>query len=123
MPLALSLAAVLVLIAGLAGVAAVRHELDRPARIAGWVGEALLVAYVAWDLLAMRAGDRPDNLAVHLGYCLAAVGLIPALTMRPVPPGAEEDEGAEESGPASTAVLAVACLACAAVVVRMAQTR
>ena len=127
MPVALGLATVLVLIAGLAGLAVVRHEWDRPARIAGWVGEALLVAYVAWDLVQLRGGDRPDNVAVHLGYCLAAVGLIPALTVRPVPPGGEEQEEPaepdDEGGAVSTGVLAIACLACAAIVVRMAQTR
>lgn len=99
--------------------------LDAVARRAGWLAEAALVGYVAWDLLGLRDGDRPESMITHVGYAIAAVGLIPVLTFRaPVEPETRSADGAEdEPAPVSLWVLAIACIACAAIVVRMAQTR
>ncbi len=122
MTVALVLMGLLLVVAALAVAGTRAPALDPLARRAGWAAEVVLVGYVAWDLLGLRGGDRPDSMVTHLGYAVAAVGLIPVLIFRaPVEPGAEGS--AEPAAPASLWVLAVACVACAVVVVRMAQTR
>lgn len=119
--LAWSLAAVLVLLAVAAAVSTRVPALDRPVRLATYAAEGLVVLFVVADLgLVLRAdaADRPDSMVTHLGYALAAVGLVPALTMRPAAPGDDE-----EPEPASAWVVAIALLAVAVCVVRLAQTR
>ena len=93
-------------------------------RVAVVVAEALVVVFVVADVgLVLRAdaADRPDSLITHLGYALAAVGLVPALVWRAPTPDEEEHEAAPE--PVSLWVVAVALLAVAVCVVRLAQTR
>lgn len=119
--LAWSLAAVLVLLAVAAAVSTRVPALDRPVRLATYAAEGLVVLFVVADLgLVLRADadDRPDSMVTHLGYALAAVGLVPALTMRPAAPGDHD-----EPEPASAWVVAIALLAVAVCVVRLAQTR
>jgi hypothetical protein len=116
-----SLAAALALLAVVAAVSTRVTALDRPVRLATYAAEALVVVFVVADLgLVLRAGpgDRPDSLVTHLGYGLAAVGLVPTLAMRQTP----VDEGSEPE-PVSPWVVAVALLAVAVCVVRLAQTR
>jgi hypothetical protein len=119
--LAWSLAAALALLAVVAAVSTRVTALDRPVRLATYAAEALVVVFVVADLgLVLRAepGERPDSLITHLGYALAAVGLVPTLAMRQAP----VDEGSEPE-PVSPWVVAVALLAVAVCVVRLAQTR
>ncbi|GAA1478902.1 hypothetical protein GCM10009623_33480 [Nocardioides aestuarii] len=116
-----SLAAALVLLAVAAAVSTRVTSLDRPVRLATYAAEGVVVFFVVADLgLLLRAGsaDRPDSMVTHLGYALAAVGLVPALTMRP---NAVDD--APEPEPVSGWVVAVALLAVAVCVVRLVQTR
>ena len=119
--LAWSLAAALVLLAAAAGASSRLPALERPVRLATYAAEGLVVLYAVADLgLVLRAGpaDRPESLVTHLGYSLAAVALVPLLAMRPTP----VDEG-DQPEPVSPWVLAVALLAVAVCVVRLAQTR
>lgn len=119
--LAWSLAAALVLLAVAAAVSTRVTSLDRPVRLATYAAEGLVVLLVVADLgLVLRAdaAARPDSMVTHLGYALAAVGLLPALTMRPAAPGDDS-----EPEPASAWVVAVALLAVAVCVVRLVQTR
>jgi hypothetical protein len=123
--LAWSLAAALVLLAVVAALSTRVAALQRPARLGSYAGEALVVVLVVADLgLVLRAdpADRPDSLVTHVGYALAAVGLVPVLTTRPAPVG-QDAEAAAEAEPVSPWVLAVALLAVAVCVVRLVQTR
>ncbi len=116
-----SLAGALVLLAVAAAVSTRVTALDRPVRLATYAAEGLVVLFAVVDLgLVLRADpvDRPDSLVTHLGYALAAVGLVPALAMRQTP----VEEGSEPE-PVSGWVVAVALLAVAVCVVRLVQTR
>lgn len=115
------LAVGLVLVALVAAVATRTASLDRPVRLAVLAAEAVVVLYVVADIgLVLRGdGDGPDSLVTHLGYAAASAGLVPALVLRaPAPEGSEA-----EVEPASLWVVAVALLAVAICVVRLAQTR
>lgn len=115
-------AGLLVLIAVAAAVATRVAALDGPVRHAVTVAEVLLVVFVVADLgLVLRAdpGDRPDSMLTHIGYAVAAVGLIPLLAWRRPP----VDDPDAEVEPASLWVVAVALLAVAVCVVRLVQTR
>lgn len=115
------LAAALVLLALVAAASTRVPALDRPVRLATYGAEALVVLFAVADLgLVLRAdpADRPDSLVTHLGYALAAVGLVPTLAMRQAP----VEEGSEPE-PVSPWVVAVALLAVAVCVVRLVQTR
>jgi len=117
-------AGVLALVALAAAVATRVPTLERPVRIAVVVAEVLVVLYVVVDVgmvLRADAADRPDSLITHLGYALAAVGLVPALAWRAPTPGEEEQEATPE--PVSLWVVTVGLLAVAVCVVRLAQTR
>ncbi len=116
-----SLATALLLLAAAAALSTRLPALDRPVRLGTYVAEALVAAFAVVDLgLVLRAdpGDRPESLVTHLGYALAAVGLVPALAMRQTP----VEEGSEPE-PVSAWVVAVALLAVAVCVVRLVQTR
>lgn len=115
-------AGLLVLIAVAAAVATRVPALGGPVRHAVTVAEALLVVLVVADLgLVLRADpdDRPDSMLTHVGYAVAAVGLIPLLAWRRPP----VDDSDAEVEPASLWVVAVALLAVAVCVVRLVQTR
>ena len=115
-------AGVLVVLAAAAAVATRVTGLDQPVRHAVTAAEALLVVFVVADLgLVLRAdpADRPDSMLTHVGYAVAAVGLIPLLVSRRPPPG---DPDAEVE-PVSLWVVAVALLAVSVCVVRLVQTR
>lgn len=115
------LAGLLVLVAVAAALATRFASLEPSVRTAVVVAEAFLVLFVVADLgLVLRAdGDRPDSLFTHVGYAVAAAGLIPALAWRVPAPG----EAQEDIEPASLWVVVVALLAVAVCVVRLAQTR
>lgn len=116
------LAGVLALVALAAALATRRPSLERPVRVAVVVAEALVVLFAVVDLgLVLRAGedDRPESLITHLGYAVAAVGLLPLLAWRRPP----VDDPDAEVEPVSLWVVAVALLAVAVCVVRLAQTR
>lgn len=118
--LAWSLAAALVLLAAVAAASSRLPALERPVRLATYAAEGLVVLYAVADLgLVLRAdpADRPDSLVTHLGYSVAAVGVVPLLAMRASP----VEEGSEPE-PVSPWVVAVALLAVAVCVVRLAQT-
>lgn len=117
-----SLAAALVVLAVLAAVSTRSPSLQRPVRLGSTVLQVAVAVLVVADLgLVLRAdvADRPDSMLTHVGYALAAVGLVPVLTRRPVPPGEEH----VEPEPVSPWVLAIALVAVAVCVVRLAQTR
>lgn len=117
-----SAAAVLVALAVLAGAATRVAVLERPVRVAVPVVEGLLLVLVVADLgLVLRADaeDRPDSMLTHLGYGVAAVGLLPLLVSRR--PDPDDPEAPVE--PASLWVLAIALVAVAVCVVRLVQTR
>jgi uncharacterized protein YhhL (DUF1145 family) len=121
MAVAWTLAAVLVVLALLAAVANRVPTLDRPARMAALVAEGVLLVYTVVDLvlvLSAAAADRPDSMLTHFGYAVATAGLLPLLVWRQPPE--DPDEVVE---PASLWVVAIALLAVAVCVVRLAQTR
>lgn len=123
--LAWSLAAALVLLAVVAVLSTRLPALERPVRLATYGAEALVVVFVVADLgLVLRAepADRPASLLTHVGYAIAAVGLVPTLATRATPVGEHAGEGADPE-PASPWVLAIALLAVAVCVVRLVQTR
>ena len=115
-------AAALVLVAVMAALATRVTSWERTARVAVVVAEALVVLYVVAELgllLRADAADRPDSMLTHIGYAVAAVGLIPALAWRPpTDPNAEA-----EPEPVSLWVLVVVLLAVAVCVIRLVQTR
>lgn len=121
--LAWSAAAALLLLAVLAAAATRLPALDRPVRTGVVVAEGLAVLVAVVDIgLLLRAepAERPDSLVTHLGYALAAVGLVPALVWRPPTPG-EADE--PEPEPVSMWVVALVLAAVSVCLVRLAQTR
>ncbi|HEX6148974.1 MAG TPA: hypothetical protein VFZ39_04345, partial [Nocardioides sp.] len=68
--------------------------------------------------LAADAADRPDSMLTHVGYAVATAGLLPLLVWRQPP---EDPDAVVE--PASLWVVAIALVAVAVCVVRLAQTR
>jgi hypothetical protein len=80
---------------------------------------AVLVVADIGLVLRAESDDRPESMLTHVGYAVAAVGLVPLLTSRR-PPG---DDPEAEVEPASLWVVAVALLAVAVCVVRLVQTR
>lgn len=117
------LAAALLLLLGVAAAVATRVPRLEPAvRMATYAAEALAALVVVVDLgLLLRAdpADRPDSMLTHVGYAVAAVGLLPLLAWRrPVAEGSESDPE-----PVSLWVVVVALLAVAVCLVRLAQTR
>ena len=113
--------ALLVVLAGLAALATRFPPLEQPVRRGTWVGQAAVVVVVALDLWPLVGEDteRPESMLTHVGYAVAALGLVPLLVSRRPP--AEEPEAAVE--PASLWVVAIALLAVAVCVVRLGQTR
>lgn len=117
------LAAVLVLAAIVAAVATRVTALERPIRLSVTPLVVVVAVLVVADLgLVLRAdpADRPDSLVTHLGYAVAAVGLVPALVQRHA---VDADTADAEEEPVSLWVVAVALLAVAICVVRLVQTR
>jgi hypothetical protein len=111
-------AALLAVLAASCGLAAtVAPGLERVARIGVELAQGLMFVLVGADLLAWAAGGSPDEPVVHVGYCVAAIALIPLVTMRP------RAEDGSEPEPSSLWVLAIAVTAVAVVVWRMAATR
>ena len=116
------LAGVLAWAAALAALATRVPALEAPVRMAVTPLVIVVAVFVVADVgLVLRAEpeDRPASMLTHVGYAVAAVGLVPLLTSRRPPPG---DEDAEVE-PASLWVVAVALLAVAVCVVRLVQTR
>jgi hypothetical protein len=111
----------LALLAGLAVLATRVPALAQPARRGTWAGQAAVVVVVALDLWPLLAEDaeRPDSMLTHLGYAVAALGLLPLLVSRRPP----VDDPTAEVEPASLWVVAIALLAVAVCVVRLVQTR
>lgn len=96
--------------------------LEGPVRLSVVGVEALLVFAVIADLgLVLRAdeADRPDSLLTHVGYAVAAVGLVPLLAWRRPP----VDHPEAEVEPVSLWVVVLTLIAVAVCVVRLAQTR
>ncbi len=117
------LAGVLVWAALLGGAATRFAALERPLRASLTPLVVLVAVFVVADLgLVLRSApaDRPESMFTHLGYAVASVGLVPALTTRQ--PGAT-DTDEPETEPVSLWVVVVALLAVAICVVRLVQTR
>ncbi len=111
-------AAVLAVLAMSCGLAAtVAPGLERGVRIGVELAQGLMFVLVGADLLAWAAGGSPEEPVVHVGYCVAAVALIPLVIMRP------KGEDGTEPEPSSLWVLVIAVAAVAVVVWRMAATR
>jgi hypothetical protein len=121
------LAGVLVWAAVLAAVATRVPALEQPVRTAVTPLVIVVAVFVVADVgLVLRAepADRPASMLTHVGYAVAAVGLVPLLTTRRPHVGESDDADAEaEPEPVSLWVLAVALLAVAICVVRLVQTR
>ena len=113
---------VVALVAVSAALATRVPSLDRPVRVAVVAVEALVAFVVVADLgLVLRAdaADRPSSMLTHVGYAVAAVGLLPLLAWRRPP----VDDPEAEVEPASLWVVVIALVAVAICVVRLAQTR
>lgn len=119
------LVAALLLVLALAAAVATRVPgLVRPVRVGVVAAEALVGLVVLVDLgLVLRAdaAERPDSLLTHVGYAVAAAGLVPLLVWRT--PSPDDGEPELDPEPASLWVVAVTLLAVAVCVVRLAQTR
>jgi hypothetical protein len=103
--------------AGLVAVAALVLTLLRRTRPAWldhgvWVLELLMAVRVVAGIGSMLRGQRPDELSAHIGYLAAAVAVLP-IAMQSI---------AEDRGPWSCGVVAVAALAVAVVGVRLQMT-
>ncbi len=113
---------VLALVAVAAALATRVPSLERPVRVALVVVEAMLAFVVVADLgLVLRAdeADRPGSMLTHIGYAVAAVGLLPLLAWRRPP----VDDPDAEVEPVSLWVVVITLVAVAVCVVRLAQTR
>lgn len=114
------LAAAVLAVAALVAMAATRvPTLERPVRLAVAplvVAVAVLVVADLGLVLRADAAHRPESMFTHVGYAVAAVGLVPALVLR-TPSG-----DSPQVEPASLWVVAVALLAVAVCVVRLVQT-
>lgn len=103
--------------AGLVAVAALVLTLMRRRRPAWldqgvWIAELLMAVRVVAGIGTMLKGERPDELSAHVGYLVAAVAVLP-IAMQSV---------ANDRGPWSSGVIAVAALAVAVVGVRLQMT-
>jgi hypothetical protein len=81
----------LLVVAGLSFATALGRPLLRASTLAAWTAEALLVVAAVVDLARVAGGRRPSELAVHLGYVVVSVVLIPML-VRPLEEGAGDDD-------------------------------
>jgi hypothetical protein len=120
--LAWAAAGLLLVLAVLAAAATRVTALERPVRTALVAAEVVVAFVVVADiglLLRADATERPDSMVTHIGYAVAAAGLLPALVWR-APAQAEGDPDADE---ASLWVVAIALVAVAVCVVRLVQTR
>ncbi|HYH34800.1 MAG TPA: hypothetical protein VD814_06580 [Nocardioides sp.] len=123
MLLLVGLAVVVLALLALAAALATRLPALEPAvRSAVTPAVVLVAVVVVADLarvLRASAADRPDSMLTHVGYAVAAVGLFPMLVWRRPP----EDDPEATVEPASLWVVAIAALAVAVCVLRLAQTR
>lgn len=113
----------LLLVVALAAVVATRVSvLEGPVRTTVWGAEALVALVVVADLaqvLTADAADRPGSMVTHVGYSVAAVGLVPLLVVRRPP----EDDPEAAVDPASLWVVAIALVAVAVCLWRLLETR
>ncbi len=109
--------------AAVLAVAATRFPaLEQPVRMAVTPLVIVVAVLVVADIglvLSAEPEDRPESMLTHVGYAVAAVGLVPLLTTRRPPP----DDPEAQVEPAPLWVVAVALLAVAVCVVRLVQTR
>ena len=77
-----------------------------------WILELLMALRVVAGIGSMLDGQRPDEMSAHVGYLVAAVAVLP-IAMQSV---------ADDRGPWSSGVIAVAALAVAVVAVRLQMT-
>ena len=103
--------------AGLVAVAALVLTLRRSTRPAWldhgvWILELLMALRVVAGIGSMLDGQRPEEMSAHIGYLVAAVAVLP-IAMQSV---------ADDRGPWSNGVIAVAALAVAVVAVRLQMT-
>ncbi len=113
---------VLVVFAVAAALATRAPSFEAPVRSAAVAVEGLLVLFVVADLgvvLVADEAERPASMVTHLGYAVAAVGLLPLLAWRRPP----LDDPEAEVEPVSLWVVALTLIAVAVCVVRLAQTR
>jgi hypothetical protein len=100
--------------AGLVAVAALVLAVLRRTRPAWldqsvWILEVLMAVRVVAGVGTMLRGERPEDMSSHVGYLAAAVAVLP-IAMQSV---------AEDRGPWSSGVIAVAALAVAVIGVRL----
>ncbi len=115
-----SAAGVMVVITAICVLAALGRPLEALGRLLIELAEAALFVIVAIDLFAWAAGGGPAEPFTHVGYAVAAVAIIPILTRKPKIKGQADPQ--PESEPPSMWVLAVAALAIAVVLWRLAAT-
>ena len=114
---------VLVVFAVAAALATRAPSFEAPVRSAAVAVEGLLVLFVVADLGVVLVADEAEritaSMVTHLGYAVAAVGLLPLLAWRRPP----LDDPEAEVEPVSLWVVALTLIAVAVCVVRLAQTR
>lgn len=130
--LGLACAVIVTILVAVAAAGVGNGALERPARISLLVLEAVAAVVVVASLGTMLGGEEPPSRVTHVGYMIAAVGVIPLLMMRPVPPDTEGPGGSEgadggtapevERTPPSLWVGALAALVVAVVLWRLAVT-
>lgn len=126
--LGLACAVIVTILVAVAAAGVGNGALERPARISLLVLEAVAAVVVVASLGTMLGGEEPPSRITHVGYMIAAVGIIPLLMMRPVPPDTEGSAGDSEPAPQaertppSLWVGALAALVVAVVLWRLAVT-
>lgn len=92
------------------GAALVRRRPGPVHTLALVILQVLLVGHALLDAGSLLAGHRVPDLATHLGYVVASVGLLPLLVGDP--------RGLQDADPGRTTVTAVACAAVTVVLLR-----
>jgi hypothetical protein len=101
----------LALVAVLAGLAAAGVRCGTAVRAGVVIGEVLLIAQAAIDIVSYLRGHRPSEPATHLGYLVVSVVLLPLLAGRPL--------GEAEPSRTDFLVVALACGVTIVVVLRL----
>ena len=104
----------LVLVAALAVLAALGVRCRAAVQTGVVIGELALIAQAVVDVARLARGHRPAEPAVHLGYVLVSIALLPLLV------GIAGGRALDADGPRmGFLVVALACAVCVVVITRM----